>query len=206
MQCMHVSMYVYCGYGADWLTRLWTGPSGEAQFVGQWSRPDFRSTQTADQPSGHQIWHKENSRILVWFESPVMWIPSLSISDFQWKFIMFESPAYNCRMFINIGDFNRQHWPCLPQVLPLGPATLHADSGALALLLGWHGAHWIQRSCRKWPKWFSTICHSHLVGAWATPLKNMKVSWDDEILNRHGKIRNVPNHQPAIWNYPNESS
>ena len=29
-----------------------------------------------------------------------------------------------------------------------------------------------------------------LVGGWATPLKNMKVNWDDEIPNNHGKITN----------------
>ena len=35
-----------------------------------------------------------------------------------------------------------------------------------------------------------------VVGGWATPLKNMKVNWDDEIPNINGKIKNVPNHQP----------
>ena len=39
---------------------------------------------------------------------------------------------------------------------------------------------------------------THLVGGWATPLKNMKVNWDDEIPNINGKIKNVPNHQPVI--------
>ena len=29
-----------------------------------------------------------------------------------------------------------------------------------------------------------------LVGGWATPLKNMKVNWDDEIPNSHGTIKN----------------
>ena len=28
-----------------------------------------------------------------------------------------------------------------------------------------------------------------LVGGWATPLKNMKVNWDDEIPNINGKIK-----------------
>ena len=29
-----------------------------------------------------------------------------------------------------------------------------------------------------------------LVGGWATPLKNMKVNWDDDIPNIYGKIKN----------------
>ena len=39
----------------------------------------------------------------------------------------------------------------------------------------------------------------YLVGGIPTPLKNMKVSWDDysHIL---WKIKNVPNHQPVIYN------
>ena len=49
-----------------------------------------------------------------------------------------------------------------------------------------------------------------LVGGWATPLKNMKVSWDDEIPNIYIYIwgtKNVPNHQPAsILGYLWESS
>ena len=35
-----------------------------------------------------------------------------------------------------------------------------------------------------------------LIGGIPTPLKNMKVSWDDDIPNINGKIKNVPNHQP----------
>ena len=29
-----------------------------------------------------------------------------------------------------------------------------------------------------------------LVGGWATPLKNRKVNWDDDIPNINGKIKN----------------
>ena len=36
-----------------------------------------------------------------------------------------------------------------------------------------------------------------LVGGSATPLKNMKVNWDDDIPNIDGKMKNVPNHQPV---------
>jgi hypothetical protein len=32
----------------------------------------------------------------------------------------------------------------------------------------------------------------------STPLKNMKVSWDDEIPNIWKNYQNVPNHQPEI--------
>ena len=35
-----------------------------------------------------------------------------------------------------------------------------------------------------------------LVGGIPTPLKNMLISWDDDILNVW-KITNVPNHQPV---------
>ena len=42
------------------------------------------------------------------------------------------------------------------------------------------------------------LCTKLLTGWWffATPLKNMKISWDYEIPN--GKIKNVPNHQPVL--------
>jgi hypothetical protein len=38
-----------------------------------------------------------------------------------------------------------------------------------------------------------------LVGGWPPPRKNdvVKVSWDDDIPKMMGKIKNVPNHQPA---------
>ena len=35
-----------------------------------------------------------------------------------------------------------------------------------------------------------------LVGGIPTPLKNMNVSWDDYWKDIHGKMKNVPNHQP----------
>ena len=38
-----------------------------------------------------------------------------------------------------------------------------------------------------------------LVGGWATPLKNMKVNWDDEIPNIWDNKIHVPNHQPVIY-------
>ena len=46
-----------------------------------------------------------------------------------------------------------------------------------------------------------------LVGGWATPLKNMKVNWDDDIPNIWENKIDVPNHQPALivailWGIP----
>ena len=42
------------------------------------------------------------------------------------------------------------------------------------------------------------ICgHYHLVGGWATPLKNIsQLGW---LFPIYGKIKNVPNHQPATY-------
>jgi hypothetical protein len=37
-----------------------------------------------------------------------------------------------------------------------------------------------------------------MVGGIPTPLKNMKVSWDDKIPIYYEKMKNVPNHQPDI--------
>jgi len=37
----------------------------------------------------------------------------------------------------------------------------------------------------------------NLVGGIPTPLKNMKVSWDD-YSQYDGQIKNVPNHQPVM--------
>ena len=46
-----------------------------------------------------------------------------------------------------------------------------------------------------------------LVGGWTTPLKNMKVNWDDEIPNIWENKIDVPNHQPDdlatfVWPRP----
>ena len=45
----------------------------------------------------------------------------------------------------------------------------------------------------------AAICKAFLklVGGWATPLKNMKVNWDDEIPNIWENKIDVPNHQPV---------
>ena len=46
----------------------------------------------------------------------------------------------------------------------------------------------------------SNPIQSNLVGGWATPLKNMSnLVW---FFPMYGKIKNVPNHQPAIYLYP----
>ena len=37
-----------------------------------------------------------------------------------------------------------------------------------------------------------------MVEPYPIPLKNMKVSWDYDIPSTYGKIKNVPNHQPAF--------
>ena len=44
----------------------------------------------------------------------------------------------------------------------------------------------------------NSICHIYLVGGWATSLKNMKVSWDDDIPNICKNKKWQPNHQPVI--------
>ena len=38
-----------------------------------------------------------------------------------------------------------------------------------------------------------------MVGGVPTPLKNMNVSWDDDIPNIWKKIKHVPNHQPVKY-------
>ena len=44
--------------------------------------------------------------------------------------------------------------------------------------------------------------YTWLVGGWATPLKNMKVNWDDEIPNIWEHKKWQPNHQPACkWDF-----
>ena len=45
----------------------------------------------------------------------------------------------------------------------------------------------------NFPLWKPSI---YLVGGWATPLKNMNVSWDDEIPNICKNKKWQPNHQP----------
>ena len=41
-----------------------------------------------------------------------------------------------------------------------------------------------------------------LVGGIPTPLKNMKVNWDDDIPKIWKHKNHVPNHQPDIWGSP----
>ena len=53
------------------------------------------------------------------------------------------------------------------------------------------------RSLMTWWETFRTVLDVLLVGGWATPLKNMKVSWDDySQLNEWENKIDVPNHQP----------
>ena len=47
-----------------------------------------------------------------------------------------------------------------------------------------------------------TIINHPLLGGWATPLKNMKVSWDDDIPNINGKIENGNQTTNQIINHP----
>ena len=52
---------------------------------------------------------------------------------------------------------------------------------------------------------FIIIVLYQLIGGWPTLLKNMKVSWDDEIPNIWNNKFHVPNHQPVyiyIYIYP----
>ena len=55
----------------------------------------------------------------------------------------------------------------------------------------------INQSCpfgeNRGPVWYA-IYHQLLVGGWATPLKNMKVNWDDDIPNIWENNPHVPNH------------
>ena len=46
---------------------------------------------------------------------------------------------------------------------------------------------------------FFEIRNHDLVGGWATPLKNMKVNWDDEIPNISGKIKNGNQTTNQFW-------
>ena len=61
---------------------------------------------------------------------------------------------------------------------------------------------WYQWSPRKNPwelnlkKWYTLDIPWLLVGGWATPLKSMKVNWDDEIPNIWENKTWQPNHQP----------
>ena len=42
------------------------------------------------------------------------------------------------------------------------------------------------------------ITYKFLVGGWATPLKNRKINWDDEIPNIWENFKWQPNHQPVM--------
>ena len=41
------------------------------------------------------------------------------------------------------------------------------------------------------------IMNIYLAGGWATPLKNMKVNWDDDIPNINGEIEKMATKPPT---------
>ena len=99
-----------------------------------------------------------------------------------------------------------KHQP-IPRVTVMKPSG-HSDSEATRPILpdlGPQGPHRAARSewiCWIWSKTGRYPLLALMVGGWPTPLKNMKVKWDDEIPNmwKHEK-HNFPNHQPDghIW-------
>ena len=66
------------------------------------------------------------------------------------------------------------------------------------LLLGLQNAERVGAEKKTW----KTPIRHHLVGGWPTPLKNDGVRqlgwWHSQYMEKSGKIKNVPNHQPAI--------
>ena len=78
-------------------------------------------------------------------------------------------------------------WRGAPGARSFSNAESHMTQGT-----GWP-MEWFQEKS-TWP-W--------LVGGWFTPLKNMKVNWDDEIPNIWENKIDVPNHQPAMILNPN---
>ena len=90
-------------------------------------------------------------------------------------------------------------------------------SPSLQLLQAAHGASGTK--CRQSQEWRAvpvSICgwpenlsqgggiNCYLVGGIPTPLKNMKVNWDDDIPNSHGKISQScsSHHQPVMISWP----
>ena len=71
------------------------------------------------------------------------------------------------------------------------------DYGNPLILVMSGGPKSLDRLC--WNILQETPMFHRLVGARATPLKNMKVNWDDysQDIILYGKIENVPNHQPV---------
>ena len=54
-------------------------------------------------------------------------------------------------------------------------------------LHSWRGSHGFPY---RYVSWWNFHIYTLLVGGWATPVKNMKVNWDDDIPNINGKIKN----------------
>ena len=66
----------------------------------------------------------------------------------------------------------------------------------------WTGCRWYQSPCRNLARWLGwKTMNGYLVGGSATPLKNMKVNWDDDIPNIWENKKWQPNHQPAMNGY-----
>ena len=82
------------------------------------------------------------------------------------------------------------------------PQGTHRDHPSLKQFWGPipNRAHKKLRDIASIPYWLvisNPIYHVILAGGIPTPLKNMKVSWDDDS-QLNGKIKHVPNHQLVL--------
>ena len=97
----------------------------------------------------------------------------------------------NPSKWIGTGNVQRGQIPYLVGTLAVPGVPCLSDCNAVAMI---HEHPWTKPGHRCTPEETSNLQISQLVGGWATPLKNMKVNWDDEIPNiwKNNKCSKAP--------------
>ena len=135
-----------------------------------------------------------------------MYIYIYTCMAYMYTYIIMYVYIYNhIYIYVYISLYNIMHecmYGCMYVVL-VGPPT-GRERGALGgrgTNLGWSLTYqWlklkfdVRQHCHPWNR-----MNQYLVGGWATPLKNMKVNWDDDIPNIWENKSHVPDHQPDIY-------
>ena len=140
------------------------------------------------------------------------WIPSLNqFSSQKSQLAMFDYQSHPLAILENINPL----WNARLGRQTKGPKNTYAPwipHGSSHWIFGRWSHWWLHSFKQKYGRGFKPVTpqlDTIVTGWWfqPTPLKNMKVSWDDyfQIFPIYGKIQNVWNHQPGkvglVWTH-----
>ena len=148
--------------------------------------------------SGNQTWQwKKKKTKISW------WIPSLNqFSSQKSQLAMFDYQSHPLAILENINPL----WNARLGRQTKGPKNTYAPwipHGSSHWIFGRWSHWWLHSFKQKYGRGFKPVTpqlDTIVTGWWfqPTPLKNMKVSWEDNIPNIWKVIKNVPNHQPDV--------